>query len=136
MDANGATGKASLNNAPEGSMEVLRASTLPAEGPAIPSSLPIQKQRYLPLDAYRGLIMILLVSDGFGFDQLPNQGVYHFIAHQFEHKPWGGAVFYDLIMPAFLFMVGVAMPFALARRAERAQPFATTSSTCWFAACG
>jgi predicted acyltransferase len=119
MDANGATGKASLNNAPEGSMEVLRASTLPAEGPAIPSSLPIQKQRYLPLDAYRGLIMILLVSDGFGFDQLPNQGVYHFIAHQFEHKPWGGAVFYDLIMPAFLFMVGVAMPFALARRAER-----------------
>ncbi|HMD86055.1 MAG TPA: DUF5009 domain-containing protein [Terriglobia bacterium] len=77
------------------------------------------KARFLPLDAYRGLIMILLVSDGFGFAQLPNQGFYHFIANQFEHKPWGGAVFYDLIMPAFLFMVGVAMPFALARRAEQ-----------------
>ena len=77
------------------------------------------KARFLPLDAYRGLIMILLVSDGFGFAQLPNHGFYHFIANQFEHKPWGGAVFYDLIMPAFLFMVGVAMPFALGRRAEQ-----------------
>jgi len=74
------------------------------------------KGRFIPLDAYRGLIMILLVSDGFGFSQLPNRGIYHFIANQFEHRPWGGAVFYDLIMPAFLFMVGVAMPFALARR--------------------
>jgi heparan-alpha-glucosaminide N-acetyltransferase len=77
------------------------------------------KARFLPLDAYRGLIMILLVSDGFGFAQLPNRGVYHYIAEQFEHRPWGGAVFYDLIMPAFLFMVGVAMPYAFARRAEQ-----------------
>jgi len=77
------------------------------------------KARFLPLDAYRGLIMLLLVSDGFGFSQLPNRGIYHYIAEQFEHRPWGGAVFYDLIMPAFLFMVGVAMPFAFARRAEQ-----------------
>ncbi|MGD1101550.1 MAG: DUF5009 domain-containing protein [Terriglobia bacterium] len=74
--------------------------------------------RFLPLDAYRGLIMILLVSDGFGFAQLPDRGLYHYIAEQFKHRPWGGAVFYDLIMPAFLFMVGVAMPFAFARRGE------------------
>lgn len=77
------------------------------------------KARFLPLDAYRGLIMILLISDGFGFSQLPDRGFYHFIANQFEHRPWGGAVFYDLIMPAFLFMVGVAMPFAFARRAAQ-----------------
>jgi len=77
------------------------------------------KARFLPLDAYRGLIMILLVSDGFGFAQLPKQGLTGIIANQFEHRPWGGAVFYDLIMPAFLFMVGVAMPFALARRTEQ-----------------
>ena len=76
------------------------------------------KARFLPLDAYRGLIMILLVSDGFGFAQLPDRGIYHYIAQQFEHRPWGGAVFYDLIMPAFLFMVGVAMPYAFARRGE------------------
>ena len=74
--------------------------------------------RFLPLDAYRGLIMILLVSDGLGFAQLPKYGFYRFIAEQFDHRPWGGAVFYDLIMPAFLFMVGVAMPYAFAQRAK------------------
>jgi predicted acyltransferase len=63
--------------------------------------------------------MILLVSDGFGFAQLPNSGFYRLIAEQFDHRPWGGAVFYDLIMPAFLFMVGVAMPYAFARRAKQ-----------------
>ncbi len=82
---------------------------------------PLDRQRYLPLDAYRGLIMVLLVSDGFGFDKLPQKPFYQLIAHQFEHKPWGGAVFYDLIMPAFLFMVGVAMPFALQRRIEKGE---------------
>jgi heparan-alpha-glucosaminide N-acetyltransferase len=77
------------------------------------------KARFLPLDAYRGLIMILLVSNGFGFTRLPNYGLYRIIAGQFHHRPWGGATFYDLIMPAFLFMVGVAMPYAFAQRAAQ-----------------
>jgi len=76
-------------------------------------------QRNLALDAYRGLIMILLVSDGLGFAALRNHPVYAVMANQFEHRPWGGAVFYDLIMPAFLFMVGVAMPYSLGRRMEQ-----------------
>jgi predicted acyltransferase len=71
--------------------------------------------------------MILLVSDGFGFGELIHNPVYHGIANQFHHRPWGGAVFYDLIMPAFLFMVGVAMPFSLGRRMEQGQ----TSVNCW-----
>jgi len=32
--------------------------------------------------------------------------------------PWEWIAFWDLIQPAFMFMVGVAMPFALARRME------------------
>lgn len=92
------------------------ASVVPTEGSLSPSQLSPKKGRYLPLDAYRGLIMILLVSNGFGFSKLPNHGIYRIIAEQFEHHPWGGADFYDLIMPAFLFMVGVAMPYAFARR--------------------
>jgi predicted acyltransferase len=119
MDANRATGIGSLSNAPEGSMEAVRASALPPAGPANPSPQPVEKQRYLPLDAYRGLIMILLVSEGFGFSELTNDPIFHGIADQFHHRPWGGAVFYDLIMPAFLFMVGVAMPFSLGRRMEQ-----------------
>ena len=37
---------------------------------------------------------------------------------QFEHVKWEGFHFYDLIMPLFLFVVGAAMPFSFARRAE------------------
>jgi predicted acyltransferase len=65
--------------------------------------------------------MLLLISDGFGFSHLPEGGPLRFLARQFEHNPWGGAVFYDLIMPAFLFMVGVAMPFAISRRLDRGE---------------
>src|SRR5215216_1682902 len=37
---------------------------------------------------------------------------------QFKHVKWEGFHFYDLIMPLFLFVVGAAMPFSFARRAE------------------
>ena len=37
---------------------------------------------------------------------------------QFSHVRWEGFRFYDLIMPLFLFVVGAAMPFSFARRAE------------------
>ena len=79
--------------------------------------------RFLPLDAFRGLIMLLLVSDGLGFHALAGHPVYGGIAAQFDHVPWVGTVFYDLIAPAFLFMVGMAMPFALARRTAEGATF-------------
>jgi len=86
-----------------------------------PSAQPAE--RYAALDAYRGLIMILLVSSGFGFHALAKNPTYAWIAAQLDHVPWEGAVFWDLIQPAFMFMVGVAMPFALARRAAQGATF-------------
>lgn len=85
---------------------------------------PEQKiQRYLALDAYRGFIMLMLVSHGFGFGDLQNHPVYGVIARQFEHVAWEGAGFWDMVQPAFMFIVGVAMPFALAIRAQRGATF-------------
>jgi predicted acyltransferase len=37
------------------------------------------------------------------------------LAGQFQHVPWEGLHFHDLIMPLFLFRVGVAMPFSFAK---------------------
>ena len=74
-------------------------------------------ERYVALDAYRGFIMIMLASGAFGFGALQNHPTYGRVAAWFDHVEWTGAVFWDLIQPAFMFMVGVAMPFALARRA-------------------
>lgn len=77
-------------------------------------------QRYLALDAFRGFIMLILVADGFGLAGLAKRNpAFMGIASQFDHRPWEWIAFWDLIQPAFMFMVGVAMPFALARRVEK-----------------
>jgi len=62
--------------------------------------------------------MFLLASEGLGFGALQHDPTYGRIASWFDHVDWTGAVFWDLIQPSFMFMVGVAMPFALARRSE------------------
>ena len=71
--------------------------------------------------------MVVLVSGGFGLAELAKRNpAFTGIADQFEHRPWEWIAFWDLIQPAFMFMVGVAMPFALASRAAtgRHQPAA------------
>jgi predicted acyltransferase len=72
--------------------------------------------RLVSLDAYRGFIMLLLVSEGFGFAALQHYPHWAWLAAQVDHAPWEGCKFWDLIQPAFTFMVGAAMPFAFARR--------------------
>src|SRR5713226_4021919 len=77
------------------------------------------EQRYVALDAFRGFIMFTLASEGFGFSALQHDPTWGRVASWFEHVNWTGGVFWDMIQPSFMFMVGVAMPFALARRSER-----------------
>jgi predicted acyltransferase len=43
----------------------------------------------------------------------------NFLHTQLEHVAWEGFRFYDLIFPLFLFIVGMVLPFSLARRMER-----------------
>lgn len=84
-----------------------------------PPTPPPQKPgagRLASLDAFRGFIMIVLAANGFGWRHLAKNPDFSWIAAQFEHVPWTGLVFWDLIQPAFMFMVGVAMPFSVARR--------------------
>jgi len=72
--------------------------------------------RLISLDAYRGFIMLILASSGFGLAVLKNYPNWAWLANQFDHVAWEGCTFWDLIQPAFTFMVGVAMPLAFARR--------------------
>ncbi len=39
--------------------------------------------------------------------------------HQMEHLPWEGFVFYDLIFPLFIFIVGIVLPMSLKRYEAR-----------------
>ncbi len=72
--------------------------------------------RLVSLDAYRGLIMICLISVGFGLSAFQGHPWLGFLAEQVRHVSWEGLTFWDLIQPAFMFMVGMAMPFAYGKR--------------------
>jgi heparan-alpha-glucosaminide N-acetyltransferase len=82
-----------------------------------PSGIPeTYSGRLVSLDAFRGFIMLLLVSNGFGLGVLEHYPNWAWLARQVDHTAWQGCTFWDLIQPAFTFMVGVAMPFSIARR--------------------
>lgn len=82
--------------------------------------------RLVSLDAYRGFIMLMMASGGFGLPALAKHSddpTLALVAGQLQHVPWRGGVFWDLIQPAFMFMVGVSMPFSYAVRQQRGATF-------------
>jgi heparan-alpha-glucosaminide N-acetyltransferase len=84
--------------------------------------------RLVSLDAYRGLIMLLLVSHAFGIIEartaiLQSYPQLGWLTAQVDHSDWTGVTLWDLIQPAFTFMVGIAMPFAFARRISKGATF-------------
>ena len=91
--------------------------------PARPEPEPPEKAtaagRLISLDAFRGFIMTMLASHAFGLAALAEDPNWAWLGRQFEHARWEGLMFWDLIQPAFMFMVGLAMPFAFAARARR-----------------
>jgi len=100
--------------------------TRPAETSGLASSEGSQKPtvgRLVSLDAFRGFIMAILISNGFGLISLADNPHYAWLGRQFDHVPWKGMVFWDLIQPSFMFMVGLAMPFSFAHRAEKGESF-------------
>ncbi len=98
----------------------------PAAKSAGTSPSAASSQRLLSLDAYRGFIMVMMASDGFGLVQLAEKEpgtVVSFLASQLQHAVWNSYTFWDLIQPAFMFMVGVAMPFSYDARSARGDSF-------------
>ena len=86
----------------------------PAETPAPPAP-----QRLVSVDAYRGFVMLAMVSAGLGTAKLLKDPTWGWLADQLEHRDWEGCTFWDLIQPSFMFLVGVAMPFSFALRQAR-----------------
>lgn len=84
----------------------------------------IPKGRLLSVDFFRGLTMFLLIAEGtrlfsYMVDPSLNSTVINFIGTQLHHHPWNGLRFWDLVQPFFMFIVGVALPFSVAKRSER-----------------
>lgn len=95
-----------------------------------PKNAPAGKpaERLVSLDAYRGFIMLAMASAGLGLrdasKSLPENAVLRFLAEQTDHVQWVGCVFWDLIQPSFMFMVGVSMAYSYAARQARGQSYA------------
>ncbi len=81
--------------------------------------------RLTSLDAYRGLVMVLMMAEALNLRQvalnLPDSGFWGFLAHHQSHAEWVGCSLHDLIQPSFSFLVGVALPLSLASRMARGQ---------------
>ncbi len=81
--------------------------------------------RLTSLDAYRGLVMFLMMAEVLSFARVararPNSAFWNLLAHHQTHSAWIGCSLHDLIQPSFSFLVGVALPFSLASRAARGQ---------------
>lgn len=79
-------------------------------------------ERVTSIDFFRGLTMFLLIGEStkiyehFGH---VNNGFINFLGTQLSHQEWAGLHFWDLIQPFFMFIVGVAIPFAVANREKR-----------------
>lgn len=83
---------------------------------------PAKVDRLASLDALRGAILLLFISVGFGLRQmLGTEDRWRWITSQWEHRDWQGCTLWDLLLPAMLFCVGVAMPYSYANREAKGQ---------------
>jgi heparan-alpha-glucosaminide N-acetyltransferase len=92
--------------------------------PTSPPSPPVGG-RLVAIDALRGLVILLLVPDvygGFSVHEMarrePDSALWAALAGQLTHVPWSGATLWDLIMPMFVFLIGVSMALSIERRLD------------------
>ena len=86
---------------------------------------PEPKFRLDSLDALRGFDMFWITGGSYLIGVLTNYtgvGWLEVVNNQMEHVPWNGFRFYDLIFPLFMFISGVAIPFALISKLEKNVP--------------
>jgi predicted acyltransferase len=92
---------------------------MPAEEPS---------RRLVSLDVFRGATMLFMASEILEIPHVarafPASALARFASDMLDHKAWVGCAPWDLIQPAFMFMVGVSLPFSLASRQARGDSFA------------
>jgi len=94
--------------------------TLSSSGPIAPDAPPLAapRQRVISIDALRGLVMftMIYVNDISGTKHVP-----WWMKHYSDSFKGSGMTFVDLVFPAFLFIVGMSIPFALGARIARGE---------------
>jgi len=81
-------------------------------------------ERVVSVDALRGFDMFWIMGGDIAFKSLDNvfkNRLTGFIKENLDHVDWFGFHFYDIIMPLFLFLVGVSMVYSLRKRLSSAE---------------
>lgn len=88
---------------------------------------PFSPQRVASVDAYRGLVMLLMMAEVLSFQHvarsIPDSSFWAFLSFHQSHVPWVGCSLHDLIQPSFSFLVGVALPYSIASRRAKGLSF-------------
>lgn len=85
-------------------------------------------QRNVAVDAYRGLVMLLMMGEVLRFAEVaksfPSNFFWHILSYNQSHVEWSGMSLHDTIQPSFTFLVGVALPYSLRSRQRKGESFA------------
>lgn len=76
----------------------------------------MNKDRVVSLDAFRGFIMLSMLAGTLGLKELAHLPAAGVVYTQLTHAAWEGFHFEDLILPAFLFIIGCAMSLSFEKR--------------------
>ncbi len=112
----------------------------PSSPPPLPAGgqpPPLPPPRLASIDAYRGLVMFLMMAEVLRTCDVAESlrklaqktpdvrsaavEFWALLCHHQSHASWIGCSLHDLIQPSFSFLVGVALPFSIAARMARGQ---------------
>jgi len=95
-----------------------------ADGGLKPAQAP---PRNVAVDAYRGLVMLLMMGEVLEFARVwrayPGNVLLHVLAWNQTHSEWVGMSLHDTIQPGFTFLAGVALPYSLLSRQRKGESF-------------
>ena len=90
-----------------------------------PTATPsFRTERLVSLDALRGFDMFWIIGGTailMGLGKVIHRPFFGKFLEQFDHVPWRGLHFYDLIWPLFMFIMGAAIPLSVAKRRAKGE---------------
>lgn len=113
-----------MNPAIQDSVEALPSAS---SGNAPAATTVVAPRRNLAVDAYRGLVMVLMMGEVMHWAAVshayPHSLFWHILGFNQSHVEWAGMSLHDTIQPGFTFLVGVAMPYSIASRIRKGESF-------------
>jgi predicted acyltransferase len=109
-------------------MAATAAVPAPASTPtSTPAPLAAPIKRVPSIDAFRGLVMFLMLAEVMRLwtlhDAYPSSWFWSIVAFNTQHVDWQWLSLHDLIQPAFSFLAGASLPFSIASRMGKGESF-------------